>query len=60
MEINTRIISLNYINIEVSLDRTTVNLGLHDLDQAHLILAELKDSVENLQECVIQLERQAQ
>jgi len=60
MEINTRIVSLNWINIEVSLGSTKVDLGLHDLDQAHLILAELKDSVENLQECIIKLERQAQ
>ena len=60
MKINTRIVSLNWINIEVSLDRTTVDLGLHNLDLASRILEELKDSVENLQECIIKLERQAQ
>jgi hypothetical protein len=60
MEINTRIVGLNWIDIEVGLDSTKVDLGMHDLDQAHLILAELKDSVENLQECIIKLERNAQ
>jgi len=60
MEINTRIVGLNWIDIEVGLDSTKVDLGMHDLDQARLILAELKDSVENLQECIIKLERNAQ
>ena len=60
MEINARIVSLKYIDIEVGIGSTKVDLGLHDLDQAHLILAELKDSVENLQGLIIKLERQAQ
>ena len=64
MEINARIVSLNWItfkiDIEVSLGSTKVDLGLHDLDQASQVLEELQDSVENLQGLIIKLERQAQ